>query len=178
MLRGYTRGLTGSDVRLAEVVLPAARRVLASHARRIRRLGADGQLTLTGGSSVPGALTRGDIDLHLRVSAARFSASVEALRATYAVVHPEIWTATLATFADPHDRRVGIAVTPIGSEHDRRFVDSWERLRADPDALAAYNAMKRAHAGDDPSTYERAKSDFFDRLLDDRHRRVRRSTGE
>ena len=154
--------------------MPAAHRVLASQARRIRSLGADGELTLTGGSSVPRALTRGDIDLHLRVSADRFATTVEALRATYAVVHPEIWTTTLATFVDPDDSRVGIAVTPIGSEHDRRFVESWQRLRADPDALAAYNAMKRAHAGADPAAYERAKSEFFDRLLDDDDRRVRR----
>jgi hypothetical protein len=50
----------------------------------------------------------------------------------------------------------GVAVTPIGSAHDVRFRRSWELLAADPELLAAYNAMKLA-GGD--------KSAFFDRLI-------------
>ena len=39
-----------------------------------------GELVLTGGSSVPGALTVGDIDLHLRVEPEQFAASVARIR--------------------------------------------------------------------------------------------------
>src|SRR5688500_15541803 len=73
-----------------------------------------GELALTGGSSVPDALTVRDIDLHLRVEPEQFAASCARLREVYDVVHPEIWTGSLATFAISGEA-VGIAVTPIGS---------------------------------------------------------------
>ena len=41
--------------------------VLARESRRLAELGVPGELVLVGGCSVPGALTRGDVDLHLRV---------------------------------------------------------------------------------------------------------------
>lgn len=126
----------------------------------------DAVLELTGGSSVAGAVTAGDVDLHLRVPPEQFAPTVETLRSRYAVVHPEIWCPTLATFAVPEvdGVEVGLAVTPIGSVHDRHFRVAWERLRGDPAALAAYNAMKARHADADSATYEAAKAAFFNEL--------------
>jgi hypothetical protein len=109
---------------------------------------------------VPGALTKGDVDLHLRVPAAEFGAVVGRLRAAYAVVHPEIWGPTLATFAVVADLPAGLAATPVGSEHDVRFTRTWERIAADPALVAAYNAVKLGPA----AGYEERKSAFFDRL--------------
>jgi hypothetical protein len=124
-----------------------------------------GQLVLTGGSSVAGALTVGDIDLHLRVEPPEFTKSVARLSEVYDPVHLEIWTNSLATFAVSGEA-VGIAVTPVGSEHDRRFCDAWRRLRADEAALDAYNRMKRDHADDSDADYLAAKADFFNWLAD------------
>jgi hypothetical protein len=137
--------------------------ILAAERERLRALGVEGELVLTGGSSVPGALTRGDVDLHLRVRPAGFAAAVAALRRTYEVVHPEIWQPTLATFAVPAALPAGLAVTPAGSEHDLRFTRSWQLLAADPALLAEHNAVKLAAAEDEG--YEAAKSAFFDKLL-------------
>lgn len=86
-----------------------------------------GELVLTGGSSVPGALTVGDIDLHLRVDPHEFAESVARLREVYDPVHLEIWTDSLATFAVSGEA-VGIAVTLVGSEHDRRKSDFFNSL--------------------------------------------------
>jgi hypothetical protein len=148
--------------RPADEVLPSATRVLERERARLAVL-VVGELELTGGSSQPGALTGGDIDLHLRVPPPSFDDAVAALREVYDVVHPEIWTDTLATFVtrDP-DEDVGIAVTPIDSEHDRRFRTAWARLRDDPAALAAYNALKATVTGE--AAYQAAKAQFFDRL--------------
>jgi GrpB-like predicted nucleotidyltransferase (UPF0157 family) len=83
------------------------------------------------------------------------------------VVHPDIWQATLATFAVEHTPLpTGVAVTPAGSEHDRRFTRTWRRLAAEPALVTAYNEMKVRHR-DDPAEYERRKSTFFDSLQDD-----------
>ncbi|MET0417883.1 MAG: GrpB family protein [Actinoplanes sp.] len=122
------------------------------------------ELVLVGGSSLPNALTRGDVDLHLRVPADAFAPVVSLLSEIYEVVHPEIWQATLATFTVEAALPAGLAVTPAGSEHDLRFTRTWQRLAADPALVEAYNAIKLRHRND-PERYEREKSAFFDRLV-------------
>lgn len=156
-------------LRPAAQLLAAASAVLDAQRLRLDALGVPGELVLVGGSSVPGALTHGDVDLHLRVPESEFAAVVAALRKEYPVVHPEIWSATLATFTVPQDKATdpptGLAVTPRGSEHDVRFTRSWQRLRGDPKLVEQYNAMKLAGDGPDGAGYEARKSAFFDRLL-------------
>ena len=148
----------------SELVLPRARAALRRERRRLAGLAPGSELVLTGASSLPGALTRGDIDLHLRVPPAAWMATVAALSGAYRVVNPEIWSSTLATFAAPDDDLVGIAATPVGSQHDVRFSAAWERLASDGAALAAYNHLKRSHAGGDLEVYLAAKGAFFERL--------------
>jgi GrpB-like predicted nucleotidyltransferase (UPF0157 family) len=146
----------------ADTVLPRARENLQRERARLAHVTAGSHLVLTGGSSVPGALTGGDIDLHLRVPPDDFARVVAELAGVYDAVHPEIWSETLATFEARDDSAVGVAVTPIGSEHDVRFRRAWIRLATDPVALEAYNALKRRHEGGDPAAYLAAKSAFFD----------------
>lgn len=125
--------------------------------------GVPGDLELVGGSSVDGALTRGDVDLHLRVDPSQFDAAVGLIRGLFAVVHPEIWCATLATFDVTAALPTGLAVTPLGSEHDLRFFRVWHLLAADPALVAEYNAAKQDATAAD---YEQRKSLFFDRVLE------------
>jgi GrpB-like predicted nucleotidyltransferase (UPF0157 family) len=140
--------------------------ILATERERLRSLLPPHELRLTGGSSVPNALTKGDVDLHLRVEELDFPASVTVLRRLYLVVHPHIWTGTLATFSVPAPLPTGLAVTPIGSEHDVRFVTTWRVLSSDPGLLAEYNAVKRTAGAD----YETRKSAFFDRIVENADR--------
>lgn len=139
----------------AAAVVEAERAALAA-------AGVPGELVWVGGSSVPGALTRGDVDLHLRVPPAQFGAAVALVGRDHAVVHPEIWCATLATFTVDAPLPTGLAVTPVGSEHDVRFTRTWALLRADPALLDEYNRVK---AEAPPERYEDLKSAFFDRIL-------------
>lgn len=120
---------------------------------------------LVGGASVAGALTKGDVDLHLRVAADDFVAVVERVRYLHQVVHPEIWQPSLATFAVEAALPTGLAVTPIGSEHDLRFTRTWELLRSRPELIAQYNSMKLASDAPEEDAYEGRKSHFFDQLL-------------
>lgn len=132
-------------------------------------LGVEGELVLTGGTSVGGALTKGDIDLHLRVEPDAFGAVVVRLRRAYPVASAQAWAATLAVFEVPARRPTGLAVTPIGSEHDRRFRATWQALRRDRVLLAQYNALKSATVGTEE--YEHRKSAFFSTLAGEGERR-------
>ena len=139
--------------------------ILARERERLTRLVPPGQLSLTGGSSVPAALTRGDVDLHLRVPSADFASVVELLGTLYRPVLLEIWTATLATFEVDARLPTGIAVTPIGSEHDTLFARTWGLLSTDAALLEAYNELKRRHDGGEIGPYLEAKSAFFAALV-------------
>lgn len=150
----------------AEDMHDQAAAVVEAERAALRARGVPGELVWTGGSSVPGALTRGDVDLHLRVPPEQFGTAVDQLRRDHAVVHPEIWCATLATFAVDAALPAGLAVTPIGSEHDVRFTRTWQLLRSDPRLLAAHNSLKVEADALDPEQYEDSKGAFFTRLLD------------
>jgi hypothetical protein len=149
----------GADViDMAHVILRHQRDRLAV------RLAHPHELVLVGGSSLPLTLTKGDVDLHLRVPVSAFAPVVTALSEIYEVVHRQIWQPTLATFLVEAVLPAGMAVTPAGSEHDLRFTRSWQRLAADPALVLAYNDLKVRYR-DDPGEYERQKSAFFDSLV-------------
>jgi len=139
-----------------------ARAILERERERLLPLLPGSELSLTGGSSVPGALTKGDVDLHLRVPRADFARAVEVLRRRCRIVHPDIWTDGFATFeVDDHPLPTGIAVTALGDEHDELFRRTWQRLASDPVALEQYNEAKRAAEDLPEDEYARAKSSFF-----------------
>ena len=85
-------------LRTAEELLPRARAILALERRRLRRELPGAELALTGSTSLPGMLTRGDVDLQLRVRPADFERAVRMLGATHTPVHGKIWTSGFATF--------------------------------------------------------------------------------
>lgn len=149
-------------LRPSELFRSRAVRIWESTAELVKGAGVGGVLTLVGGCSVDGALTRGDVDLHLRVSPADFDRAVATLRSIMVVARPEIWCPSLATFELPAELPTGLAVTPVGSEHDIRFTRTWQLLSADPDLLADYNEVKRSSRNSD---YEERKSAFFERML-------------
>jgi len=155
---GTMDGLVWSDGLLDE-----ARQVRARVATELARLLIAGDLELTGALSVPGALTKGDVDLHLRVGAGDFADVVNRLRAVLPIASPHAWAATLAVFEVPGPVPTGLAVTPRGSEHDSRFRLAWQRLRHDPSLLAEYNALKADSVG--TAGYDERKSRFFSAIV-------------
>jgi GrpB-like predicted nucleotidyltransferase (UPF0157 family) len=128
----------------------------------LQSLGVAGDLVVTGAASISGVLTKGDIDLHLRVGPGSFSDVVAMLTSAYPRGSLHSWAPTLAVFDVPGPRPTGLAVTPADSEHDRRFREAWRRLRADPGLRNKYNEMKFLAA--DTASYEEQKSDFFSQL--------------
>ncbi len=149
-------------IRTTDASVAEARRILELERSALAEHDVPGDLSLTGGSSVAGLLTKGDIDLHLRVRPEDFTVAIERLRILYRPVHLGIWTETLAAFERQGKPPVGVAVTVIDTDHDRRFIAGWRRLGFDPVLRNQYNALKSA-GGD----YEAAKSNFFSRIAAD-----------
>lgn len=137
------------------------------HRRRVLRLLPGAEVEHVGSTAVPGALTKGDVDVLVRVAAADFATAVKVLGDHYSVHQPHNWTSSLASFKDPtaHEPPVGIQLVIAGSAEDAFFGPFRDALIREPALLAEYNQLKRSLDGADYDGYTEAKGEFVERVL-------------
>ncbi len=124
----------------------------------------DCQIEHIGATSLPDGVTKGDVDVNIRVPAARFAEAVEILGRRYDVAQPDNWSETFASFADPaRALPVGLQVTVIGS-HDDFLVPLRDLMRTDADLRHEYERCKRDAAGLGPDGYWAAKNELLTRV--------------
>jgi GrpB-like predicted nucleotidyltransferase (UPF0157 family) len=118
-----------------------------------------------GATAVPGCLTKGDLDIVIRVPQAAFR-QVDALLASRferneGSIQTESFSAFEQASTDPH---LGIQLAALGGPYDffHLFV---EALRQSPDLVGEYNALKSLHDGNDVAVYRAAKDAFVERVL-------------
>lgn len=145
-----------------EEIESVADEVFARQRSRVLALVPSADVQHVGATAVPGALTKGDLDLVVRVPAPDFAAARERLSEIYGIHQPESWDASFASFVDAGEAAmpVGVQLVVIGSDADV-FVSARDRLRAQPDVLRSLNALKAAHEGRSHEGYRAAKSAFF-----------------
>jgi len=167
-------GLSGNIFRMAFIrIRPAAelgqetRAAIELHRELLLVLVPDAEVEHVGSTAVPGALTKGDLDLVVRVDQASFPTAIGMLNSHYAVHQPKNWTRTLASFKDPSSRRpeVGVQLVVAGSADDRLFGPFRDALIRDPALLAQYNELKRRLDGSDYEHYTERKGKFIERVL-------------
>jgi hypothetical protein len=72
-----------------------------------------------GATSLPDGLTKGDVDVNVRVPADRFDEAVRELSSRYERAQIQNWTPTYASFADgAEELLLGIQVTVVGAADD------------------------------------------------------------
>jgi GrpB-like predicted nucleotidyltransferase (UPF0157 family) len=137
------------------------------HREAVLRLLPNAEVEHVGATSVPGALTKGDLDVLVRVPENEFSQSVAVLRSAYAVHQPRNWTRTLASFSDPTSSTppVGVQLVVAASESDALFGPFRDALIADPALLAEYNALKLRLDGESYELYTSTKGAFVEAVL-------------
>jgi GrpB-like predicted nucleotidyltransferase (UPF0157 family) len=158
--------MTTVNLKPVSEVLPQAERVVSRVRAHLAALLPDAEVHHIGATALPGGVTKGDVDVLVRVSAASFPAAVAALRGEFAVRQPDNWTAEFASFGDDasHELPLGLQVVVKDSQGDF-LLFLRDHLLANPDVLAEYNRLKRAHAGEGAQGYWQAKDAFFSRLL-------------
>jgi GrpB-like predicted nucleotidyltransferase (UPF0157 family) len=146
----------------SQSVAERARAVFVEHERRIRARLPVAPIRLTGGSSVPGVLTSGDVDLQVSVDEESFAAARDVLSELYEPLYRDAWPDDAAYFTAPDaDPAVEVALTVIGTLDDWHHGGVWDRIAADPELIDEYNALKRAHEGGSEAAYNEAKRAFF-----------------
>jgi len=129
-----------------------------------RLLPRDSVIEHVGATSIPYSLTKGDLDIQVRVPRSNFRNAVTALSRNYSRNKKSKWTAEFAAFEDSRRQiPVGVQLTVTDSPLDIfwRFRDA---LRGKPSLRAQYDALKRRHAGNNMVTYRRAKNKFINKL--------------
>ncbi len=153
----------------ADELRPQVERMLARVLAQLGALVPEGECHHIGATALPGALTKGDVDVLLRVSPARFQPAVESLRPHFAIKQPHNWTAEFASFGDDTGYELPLGVQVVVKDSPSDFLLFLrDYLAAHGEALAEYNRVKSAHAPEGPEAYWRAKDAFLARILANR----------
>jgi GrpB-like predicted nucleotidyltransferase (UPF0157 family) len=147
---------------LSDLVAEEAAAAFVEHERRVRERLPNVEVRHTGGTSVPGVLTSGDVDLQVRTERRCFAADRDVLCELYDPFYREAWQADSAYFtARGAIPPVELALTVIGTLDDLHHGAAWHHIAADPRLIEEYNALKRAYEGGSPDDYNAAKRHFF-----------------
>jgi GrpB-like predicted nucleotidyltransferase (UPF0157 family) len=144
----------------------AAERLYAEIASRLRGLlPCSADIRHIGATAIDGCLTKGDLDVVVRVEQQNFLPSDDALASQFSRNVGSIRSASFSAFEDsttsPH---LGIQLTAIGGPEDffHLFV---EALKRDAALVAEYNALKQKFDRRPMTDYRSAKDDFVAKVL-------------
>lgn len=132
-----------------------------THRQRLSVLLPSAEIHHIDSTAVPGSLTKGDLDVQVRVRADAFARADAVLAGHYARNEASDRTGTFSSFKeDGGDPALGIQLTAIDGPEDffRRLRDY---LRAHPEANERYNALKRRFEGARMDEYRAAKAAFL-----------------
>ena len=150
----------------AEQFKKVADKLFVEHKEKILNELPNADIQHVGSTAIPGSITKGDLDIQVRVSKEEFLKARKYFEKLYEVNQPENWSDTFASFKDDNsfELPLGIQLTVIGSEDDKLFQGQLKLLIENPGILEEYNQMKRGFEGKDINDYYKARSDFFDGL--------------
>ncbi len=118
-----------------------------------------------GSTSIPGAITKGDLDICVLVLPGAFAEADHILSEQFARNVGSHQSATLSSFVDNSlPVPVGIQLVALGGNED--FFLRWrDLLRSTPEILKQYEVLKRHWHGRSHEGYRRAKSTFIEQML-------------
>ncbi len=116
-----------------------------------------------GSTALPDGLTKGDLDVQVRVRAEDFDEACRALASLYQHNEGGFTDGGRSFKDDSADPPLGVHLTVIGGPSDTQSSQR-DLLRRRPDLRAEYDALKRRFDGGDMDAYRDAKDVFFTRL--------------
>lgn len=118
-----------------------------------------------GATSIPGTITKGDLDINVRVSRKDFKKAVELLKKLYEINQLENWSDDFASLKKDgyFDLDLGVQLVIIDSKSDD-FVKIRDLLIRRPDFVKKYNELKIKFEGKGMEDYRREKAEFFENL--------------
>lgn len=118
-----------------------------------------------GSTAVEGVIGKGDIDVLVRVPAPAFDEARARIDALFPRNPEQLSNEIYQGYLVPSELDVAIQLTVKGGAYDD-FVPFLELLRASPELVGRYNALKRAHDGGPMDRYREEKAAFIRAALD------------
>lgn len=137
--------------------------LFSSEKKKLSTLSPFAEIEHVGGTAIPHTVSKGDLDINMRVKSDDFNAVIEKLKTLYNINQPDKWTTSFASFKDDN-RNLGIQVTVIGSPDDY-FVSQRDYLRDHPEKVEELNVLKAKYEGRTMGEYREVKNKFFESLL-------------
>ena len=150
----------------ASTITARVEAILAIIKPQISALLPDADIEHIGATAIPEAITKGDLDMMVRVTSKDFAVAIGRLKTLFPIKQPENWNNSFASFGDDHayPLPLGIQLVVKDSESDF-FVYIREHLIRNPAALRRYNELKQHHAPNGSEAYWQAKHLFFSEIL-------------
>ena len=150
----------------AEEYQPRVERLFALVASEVRAAVASARIEHIGASAVPGAISKGDLDVFLGIERQDFDHTISVLGTLgYTVKEDTLRTESLCMLETPrYDSPVAIQIVENGSQFEM-FLTFRDALRRDAALLRAYNAMKRSCEGFCEERYRAVKASFVEDAL-------------
>lgn len=149
-----------------EAARKKAQRLFERTAETLRPLlPANAQIHHIGATALPNCLTKGDLDVVIRVPESRFTETDALMAGRYPRNTGSTRTATFSAFEDGTTTpNLGLQLTAVGGPNDffHTFV---EILTQNPELVERYNTLKRAYVGQPMDVYRRAKDAFIADVL-------------
>ncbi|WP_211747777.1 GrpB family protein [Paenibacillus sp. Marseille-Q4541] len=117
-----------------------------------------------GSSAIPGTLTKGDVDIQVRVQKEEFEEAVCVLNALYQLNEGSVQTSSFRSFyTNDTILPLGVQLTVCHSEFDvfHKFRDV---LLINEGYREQYDQLKASFDGKDMESYRKAKQHFFEQL--------------
>ncbi|WP_396586357.1 GrpB family protein [Bermanella sp. R86510] len=119
-----------------------------------------------GASSIPNAISKGDLDIFVGVNGNELEKAVKLLFTLgFNEKSNTLRTPELCMLENSSGEDVAFQVVSNGSEFDS-FVEFRDKLRDSPGLVQQYNELKVSCTGWSPEKYRRKKSAFIERILE------------
>lgn len=132
----------------------------------IKKLIPNADIQHVGSSAIPNSLTKGDLDIQVRIPKNQFLKAVEALSILYETNDGSIKTNEFRAFKDDTiTPSLGVQLTVIDSEYDF-FWKFRDVLLQNTQYRLEYDELKRKFEGKAMEAYREAKDDFFSKIIE------------
>lgn len=141
-----------------------AEEAFLSQKARIKKLIPNADIQHVGSTAIPNSLTKGDLDIQVRVLPEQFAKAVRALSVLYEENNGSVKTDEFRAFKDDTIAPpLGVQLTVFHSEFDFFWIFRDVLLQNDM-YRKEYDQLKKKYEGEDMDAYREAKADFFEKI--------------
>ncbi|MGX9135008.1 GrpB family protein [Rummeliibacillus sp. JY-2-4R] len=142
-----------------------AEKTFFKHKALIEKLLPEADVQHVGSTAIPNSITKGDLDIQVRVNVNIFPNAVKELAKLYESNEGSVKTETFRAFKDDSTvPPVGVQLTVINSDFDF-FWKFRDVLLMNDNYRKEYDNLKRKYEGMEMADYREAKNKFFEKVM-------------